>query len=385
MSVSLNMLNKATEKLLEGDLNLAHSYFNRARNEGVARVAVDLRFLTKNYLVYPLEYENAVRYFQCLLELNTLAKVDEVYKEEYCKALASFVDLKRLFLRSVSLFYFSDIAVCNAGSTVVKEILNLRDYVKENKNAIFNDDIFELKKYMPSVNLETLKMDFNMIEAFCLNLLLSYTAEQHSVYTGKKYSAVTVDYGYFYSTEVKARDQYYNYANIKPRLFLILGYEAYYDDFLQEYKEKLSEIKNFDCPKVLRAEVKKFVFLKDKSDESAKEFNKYAKLFEKDDNSRSSYIKSLLKLNPFARPFMGFYNAVFGFDYVGSFELDVYFPRKVYKGVCNMISCSTGWNLGTVRLLAIFFGGMLIGVFAYAVLAIAMKKGYYFGVNVEKH
>ena len=385
MAVSLSVLNTATQKLMEGNLELASSYFTRAIGEGVAATAVDLRFLTKNYLVYPLEYENATHYFACLQDLKGLAKTDEAYAEEYKKAVASLVDLKRLFLRSVALFYFSDIAVCSAGSVIVKEILALRNYLKENKNAILAEDVFEIKQYMPKVNWTKFATELGQIEAFCLNLLLSYTAEQHSVYTGKKYSAVTIDYGYFYSTEVSSRDTYYSYANVKPRLFLILGYEAYYDDFLQEYKDKLAELKGFDCPSVLREEVKKYVDLADKSDESAKEFKKYAKLFEKNDDSRDSFIKTMLKYNPFTKPFKKFYQAIFGIDSVGSFELDVYFPRKMYKGVCAMLSNAKGWKLETVRWTTILLCCFLVGLFGYAALAVGMKAGYYFGVNVEKH
>lgn len=384
MAVGFSILEQAANKMLEGDLAMASSYFDRARAEGIPSTIVNLRYLTKNYLVYPLEYEGATYYFDCLTALHKLVKHDEAYVEEYKRALATLVDFKRVFLRAVALFYFSDIAVCSTGSTVVKEIFSLYTFLKANKDSIALSDVYEIKTYLPTTNMQEFTTDLDKVIAFCLNLLLSYTAEQHSVYSGKKYSVTTIDYGYFYSTEVSARDQYYNYANIKPRLFLILGHEAYYYELLEEYKAKLAELHGFDSPTVLREELKKLINLKDKSDESAKAFIKYAKLFEKTDDSRDSYIKWMLKYNPFTKPFKGFYQALFGMDSVGSFELNEYFPRKMLTGVCTMISYAYGWKLETVRWATIFLGACFIGVLGYVALALAMKAGYYFGVNVEK-
>ena len=135
---------------------------------------------------------------------------------------------------------------------------------------------------------------------------------------------------------------------------------------------------------MLREELKKLVDLADKSDESAKAYIKYAKLFEKDDASRDSYIKTLLKYNPFTKPFKKFYQAIFGIDSVGSFELNEYFPRKMYKGVCTMISYAKGWSVETVRWATIFLACFVVGIIGYAALAVGMKTGHYFGINVEK-
>ena len=55
MAFSFVVLDKAMEKMLEGDLSMASSYLDRARAEGIPSSIVDLRYLTKNYLVYPLE------------------------------------------------------------------------------------------------------------------------------------------------------------------------------------------------------------------------------------------------------------------------------------------------------------------------------------------
>lgn len=384
MAVSLSVLDRASEKVLEGDLAMAGSYFERAKAEGVPQPIVSLRFLTTDYLVYPLEFTDSTEYFGYLRDFLDVVKADEGYVAEYQKALRTFIDFKRLFLRAVALFYFSNIAVCSAGSTVVKEIFALYKYLKNNREMIINDDVYAIKTYAPSTDMKKLSTDLLKVETFCLNLLLSYTAEQHSVYTGKKYSATTIDYGYFASTEVRSTDQYYNYANVKPRLFLILGYEAYYDELLREYKANLAQLHGFDSPKVLREELKKLINLEDKSDENAKKYIKYAKVFEKEDASRDSYIKTLIKLNPFARPFKKLYQATFGIDSVGSFELDEYFPRKMWKGVCAMLSAAKGWSIETVRWLTIFLGCLGVGVIGYIALAIAMKSGHYFGVNIEK-
>ncbi len=371
----------AQEKMLKGDYAAASAYYERARQEGVSSSVVDLRYLTKNYLVYPLEYENSGIYFDLLSELHGIAQRNEEYAKEYVSALKSLLDLKRLFLRSVSLFYFSDIAVCSEDSVVLREIAEIQRCIKVKKEDILEKDIYEIQKFVPSYNKKRFARHLNEIEAFCMNILLSYTAEQHSVYQGKRYSAKTVDYGYFYSTTVESHDDYYNYANIKPRLF-ILGYRAYYNDILAVYREKLKELGDFDSPKVLREELTNLIKYKDKSDESAKEFIRYAKLFVKNDTSQESYLDLLNKFNPFSK--LNFLNFIIDKRYIGSFELDVPFPRKRLSGVCSMISAGQGWHLDTTRWLTILVSCLGVGVFAYIGLAIAMRCGVYFGVTVEK-
>lgn len=383
MTASYGLLDIAKAKLLSGDYKLASSYYERALSEGVPSSVVSLRYLTKNYLVYPLEYETSVTYFDCVLNLRYIADKHQEYEEEYVAALRSLVDIKRMFLRSVSLFYFSDIAVCSWDSVIVREIAELQGYIRDHKQDILANDIYGIKKYLPQTDLRKLAYDLNAVEAFCMNILLTYTAEQHSVYQGKRYSALTVDYGYFYSTEIRSHDQYYNYANIKPRLHM-LGMEAYYDDMLAAYKNKLREMGGFDSPKVLREELTKLIEHKDKSDKSAKDFIVYAKLFEKQDYSRKSLFSTLNKFNPVAK--LNIMNLFLKKDYVGSFELDEYFPRKRFMGVCSMLSAGQGWQIDTVRWITLIlccFAGL--GVIAYLGLAVAVRMGYYFGVNIEKH
>lgn len=382
--MSLSVLNYAKSKILDGDFNMAASYYNRAIEEGVASCVVNLRYLTKEYLVYPLEYENSTRYFELIEELKDIAEQNPEYMDEYKKAVASLADIKRLFLRSLSLFYYSDILVSSADSIVLQEIPKIQIYIKNNKENWIKNDLFSFKKLVPRFDAKKFARDLNIIEAYCMNILLSYTAEQHSVYQGKRYSATTVDYGYFYSTTIRESDSYYNYANIKPRLFL-LGHEAYYHDIHEVYKEKLKEIGGFDSPKELRKELTYYATHKDKTDDSAKDFLRYAKHFEKSDSSRQSWFGDLFKISSKLNPMLKLnpLKAVIE-NNIGSFELNEYFPQKKVWGVCSMLAAGQGWKVDTVRYLMAFACLLIIGGFAYIGLAVAMKCGYYFGVSVEK-
>lgn len=382
--MSFDVLNYAKAKLLSGDFNMASSYYARAIDNGIEPCVVNLRYLTKEYLVYPLEYEDSSRYFELIKELHKIAQENTDYLEEYKLAVTSLADIKRLFLRSLSLFYYSDILVTPSDSVVLRQVAEIQRYIKVNKEELLNDDVYQFSKYVPKYNKKLFAKDLNTIEAYCMNILLSYTAEQHSVYLGKSINAYTVDYGYFYGTTVKESDRYYNYANVKPRLFL-LGYEAYYHDIHAVYKAKLKEIGHgFDCPKTLKKELTEYVEHKDKKDASAKDFIKYAKQFEKKDSSRQSFIGLLMKINKF-NPFLKIIpiDRLFK-DNVGSFELNEFFPQKKLWGVCSMLAAGKGWKVNTVRYFMILFGCLFIGVFVYLALAIAKQFGFYFGVNVEK-
>ena len=382
--MSLSTLNYAKAKLLDGDLSMASSYFRRALDEGIATCVVELRYLTKNYLVYPLEYENSVRYFELIEQLKDIAEHNPEYIEEYMLAASSLADLRRLFLRSLSLFYFSDILVSSPDSVVLNEITKIQIYIKENKEKLLSDDAFGLDQYVARFNKGKYARDLNVIEAYCMNILLSFAAEQHSVYQGKRYNALTVDYGYFSSTTITESDRYYNYANIKPRMFL-LGLEAYYYDLCSVYEEKLSEIGNFDSPKELRKELTIYITHKDNSDNSAKDFLRYAKQYEKTDSSKQSWFSSLYKISSTLNPLLKLnpLNLVLNKN-VGSFELNEYFPQKKVWGVCSMLAAGKGWSVDTVRYVMLFASCLYLGLFVYLGLAIAMKCGYYIGVNIEK-
>ncbi len=382
--MSLATLNYAKNKLLNGEFNIAASYYNKAIAEGIEPCVVNLRYLTKEYLVYPLEYEHSIRYFELLEELKSIAEENPDYESEYKLAAASLFDIKRLFLRSLSLFYFSDILVSSSDSVVLREITEIHRYIKENKDNLLENDVFGLKEYVHGFKKKQFARDLNIIEAYCMNILLSYAAEQHSIYQGKRYSAITIDYGYFYSTTINESDSYYNYANIKPRLFL-LGFEAYYHDLYKVYKEKLKEIGHFDSPKELRKELTYYTTHKDKKDSSAKDFLKYAKHFEKNDISRQSWFGSLKKISSTINPLLKLnpFNLMLN-NNIGSFELDAYFPQKKVWGVCSMLAAGKGWKVDTVRYVMLFAACLFVGIIAYTALAIAMKLGFYIGVTIEK-
>lgn len=383
--MSFPTLNYAKTKLLAGDYNMATSYYRRAEGEGVADCVINLRYLTKEYLVYPIEYENADFYFELLKELHKIAGLNAEYREEYVLALRSLLDLRRLFLRSLALFYYSDILVTSADSVIIREIAELQRYIAQNKEDILENDIYELERYVPKYNKKKFARDLNVIEAYSMNILLSYTAEQHSIYQGKSYDALTVDYGYFYSTTIAQRDRYYNYANVKPRIFM-LGRGAYYFELFDLFKKKTKELGNFDSPKELKKELTAYVMHKHKKDTSDKEFNQYAKHFEKADCSRVSAYTTLTEMAKKANPLLKLNPIdILMKNNVGSFELDEYFPQKKLLGVCSMLSVGKGWKVDTVRyIFAIFACFAGIGAVAYIALAMAKKMGIYFGVNVEK-
>ncbi len=380
------LLEQAKEKILFGDYDMATAYYNRARDEGIDSRVVDLRFFTKNYLVYPLEYEGSIAYFSHILTLKNIAEENQEYLPEYKKALESLLDVKALFLRAVSLFYFSDIEVCSSDSVVVKEILELQKVIEEHKDAFVVKDVYSIKKHIPHADLEKFKRDLEEIEIFCLNLLITYTAEQHSVYTGKKYSAISIDYGYFIDTQISSRNTYYKYANLKPRLSVI-GLGAYYQDYLNLYNEKSSRLRDFNSPTELKRHLTELVKHKSNLGNNLSDFRKYAERFEKQDSSRESYFGSLANISMKLNPLLKFnpFGKILDKRKICSFEIGNYFTRKKICGVCDMLSAGNGWSIDTVRALMIVGGCFVIGAFAYVGLAVAMKMDYYMGVKIEKH
>ena len=155
--------------------------------------------------------------------------------------------------------------------------------------------MYDIKRYCSGVDMSKFARELNIIEAYCMNLLLSYTAVQDQAYLGKTYSAHTIDYGYYAETTINSRDRYLNWAVLKPRVFVIGG-DAYYNDFLRDYQLKLQELSGFDSPKKLREELNVLVKHKYSKNGSNKEFFEYAKHFEKEDSSRSSYFSDMNKL-----------------------------------------------------------------------------------------
>ncbi len=381
--MSFQLLDQAKEYVLQGNFSLAKSCYQRAIDEGnIASEAVNLRYLTKNYLVYPLEYENSTEYFSLIEKLKNISDSNPVYVEEYKKALASLIDIKKIFLRSLSLFYYTDIEVCCTDSFVVKEIMCIYKYLNQNIPRLIDNNTFEIHKYFPKTNLKKFETDLKKVELFCLNLLISYTAVQHSVYNGKRYSAYSIDYGSFISTDIVARDSYINWADLKTRLS-VLGYEAYYHDYCREYKEKSAKIHGFNSAEELKEELTALLKHKAKHKEDEKDFNRYAKHFDKLSGSSESFLTTMAKINPMLKlylliPFMDKKRSC-------SFEPGNVFHRKMWLGVCDMISAGQGWSIDTVRWGMIGLSCFVVGVFIYFGLALAMKFGIYWGVNVEKY
>ncbi len=379
--VDFKILETANRKMLEGDFVLASSYYSRARSEGVADCVVNIRYLTKNYLVYPIEYENSTEFFEMLKELKILVEKNNDYREEYIRAISALVDIKRLFIRSLSLFYFSDIEVCGWGSVVVSQIGQLYTYIKNNIKNIILQDCYEIKEYLPHVSLQKLERDLEIISLYCLNLLLSYTGVQQSNYEGKRYSALTIDYGYFASTSIRAHDTYSTCATMQPRMFL-LNLEAYYDDYEQEFHNKMNCLK-IDSPKQLKKDLIYYIKKKCKTDKNEKEFLTYLKQFEKNDYKRDSFVQFWNKFNIWKKldPMTLLYDK----NTVCCFELDVYYTRKKIWGVCDMLSVGQGWSLDTVRFFMLILGCWGVGFFAYIGLAIMKKLNIYPNVHIKKH
>ena len=390
--MSVSLLDYAKAKLLEGDLSMATAYYTRAIDEGIAPCVVNLRYLTKEYLVYPIEYEDSTRYFELLKELRELARVNPEYINEYRLAVNSLIDIRRLFLRSLSLFYYSDILVSSRDSVVLKEIFEFLFYLKGNKEILTSEEVYGFHQYVPNYNEKKFENDLNMLEVYCLNIALSYTAQQHSLYQGKRYSATTIDYGYFYSTTVTEYDSYYKCANLKPRLFL-MGAQAYYYDWLNEYESKRKALGDFNSPKELRKELTHYVRREKVKDDSDKDFVKYAKQFEKNDISRDSWFKMQNEFGENINPLLKLMNKTklvkktTGALYennVGSFEIKDVFTQKKFLGVCSMLAAGKGWKVDTVRFVTVLSSLLVVGLLVYGGLAIAMKSGYYFDVTVEK-
>ncbi len=382
MSNSFNLLDQAKEYLLRGNYSVAASYFSRAKTEGnIPEAIVDLRYLTKNHLVYPLEYENSTAYFELIKEIKNVADSNPEYASEYKKALFSLADIKRMFLRAVSLFYYTDIEVCEWGSVVLKEILNLYIYLDKNKKSITDNDIYGWNKYLPNINLKQIEAELTKVELFCLNMLITYTAVQSTTYEGKKYNAYTIDYGSFICTDIVSHDVYRSFASIKCRLS-VLGYAEYYHDYCRDFKEKTSRLPNFNCSDELQREITALLKHKAHSSANEKEFLLYAKQFEKQIGASESYLTMMTKFNPLLKlylklPFIDKKRCC-------SFDVGNVFHRKMLFGVCDMISAGKRWSIDTVRWGMIGLSCFIIGVFIYFGLAIAMKSGYYWGVDVEE-
>lgn len=380
--MNLALLDTAKQKYINGEEKLAQAFYERAIDEGVPNDIVVMRKITREYLIFPLDFADGDEYFSLLFKVKELSHSND-FKEEYRKALQSLLNIKKMFLREISIYYFSELAVCYGNSLIVKHIHELFLYLDNHIDDIIKNDCYEIKYNIPNADLNKLKIDLLKIKAFCLNILLSYSAAQDSAYIGTTYHAHTYDYGWYSSTDISSTDDYAKWAVIKPRLNMI-GLDAYYDEYLAAYKAVVKEVNqytSFDSPKELQKEIIKLVQYKKSKDVTDKDFYKIAKRIEKSDSSRNSFVKTMAKFN-YVYWLTG--GKAFKFDQVGSFELDTYFTRKKIWGVCDMISCGSHWSLDTVRWLTL--GLFMFGAPIYLILGIAMKFGFYLpNITVEKH
>lgn len=389
--MNLSILDTAKQKYINGDEKLATAFYEKASKEGVPPEIVCMNKVTRGYLVLPLESDFVIGYFGWLFGMKDLAKENEEYKAEYIKALGSLLNIKKLFLRELSIYYFSEIAVCYTESRIVNSIHLLYDYLHKHLEEIIENDCYDIKYYIPSADLNKLRFDLTKIKAYCLNILLSYCAVRDSYSAGTTYNAYTYDFGTIANTEVYAHENIRTSSVLKPRMNMI-HLDAYYDEYLSEFNTLTAELNkhgSFNSPKELRNELTYLIDYKYKrsKDPSDKEFYKIAKRLEKKDSGRDSFMKTMAKLTIIWKPlYDAMYKSLFGMDEVGSFELDTYFTRKKLFGVCDMISCATHIEVATVRWLMSFAGCCGIGVVVYLVLAVAMKFGFYLpSITIEKH
>ncbi len=382
--MNLSLLETAKQKRINGEHKLAQAFYERAINEGVPSDIVTLRKITSDYILFPLDFTDADNYFDLLFKLKHLSNNND-YKEEYIKAINSLLNIKTLFLREISLYYFSELAICYGNSLIVKNIYELFVYIHKNIDDIVDKDCYEIKVNIPNANMKQFKIDLLKIKAFCLNILLSYTAAQDSQYTGTTYHAHTYDYGWYSSTSISSTDDYATWAIIKPRLNMI-GLDAYYNEYLEEYKATVNEINKyitFNSPKELRNEIVALGIKKGKKGSSESNFYILAKRFSEHDISRMSFLSVAEKFNYLYWLSKPFKKRIYKKSDVGSFELKTYFTRKKIWGVCDMISCGSHWHIDTVRWLMVGF--FMFGVPIYLILGLAMSLGFYLpNITIEK-
>ncbi|MBQ3013798.1 MAG: hypothetical protein IJD75_01505 [Clostridia bacterium] len=381
---SFAVLNSAQQKILEGDESTALSFYARAHADNVPAAAVALHKVTKGYMLLAMGEYSPVQFFEALKTLKIAAASSEAAKAEYVIALGALLNIHELFLRDIAIHYFCDISVSSWGSPYAKSLDALQHYLYFKMDEITEKDCYEIKRYLPDGNLKKLRRDLKKITAYCLNMLLMYVGIKSTQYTGKTYHATTMDFGDYYLTEVKARDNYSSNASVMTRMHFIQK-EAYYDDYLQRFNEICDEIK-FSCQTELRKEVTRLVDRKPSGQPDEKDFFKYAKRMEKEDLEQLSYFSLFGRLNPFYFMIKPILKICLGAGEVGSFELDNPFNRKRWLGVCNMIAWANNWSIEMVRVLMLIASCCCVGVFAYIGLFISMKAGTYLpNLSVTKH
>ena len=381
---TFSVLNNAQKKLLDGDESTALSYYTRAYSEGIPAAAVDLHKMTKGYMLLAMREYSPVHFFEHLEKLKHSAAANENVKREYVIALQALLNIRELFLRDIAVNYFCEISTCSWGSPYAKSLDALQHYLYHKTDEITEKDCYEIKTYLPTADLKNLRCDLKKITAYCLNMLLMYVGVKSTQYTGKSYHATTMDFGNYYLTEVKARDNYSSNASVMSRMHFIQK-EAYYDDYLQRFNEVCQNV-GFSCQEELRKEVTRLVDRKPSKHPNEEEFFKYAKRMEKEDAEQLSYFSLFGRLNPFYFMIKPILKVCLGAGEVGSFALDNPFNRKRWLGVCTMIAWANNWSIEMVRVLTIIAGCCCFGIFAYLGLYIAMKAGFCLpNLDVTKH
>lgn len=382
--MNLTLLDTAKKKIIEGNAETADSFYIRAMSEGIPTSIVDIHRMTNGHLFLAMDMYSPAKFFEGLDELKGISKTSPEIEAEYKKALTDLLNIRTLFLREIALLYFDEIAI-SSSANFSRSILDMFYYLEKEMDEIVDKDKYGVKEYFPNCDFKRFKQELLKVEAYCLNLLLMYTARKHTYRTGKTYYASTFDFGDYMYTEVNARDNYSSVASVMPRLKLV-GLEAYYNDYKTRFEEITKQIGGgFSSPEELKSEITRLVDRKDPKNDAEKDFYAYSKVFEKEDIERRSFFKLTGKLNPFyfmLKPIMKY---AFGTDQVGSFDPDVVFTRKKMLGVCHMLSLANNWDIDTVRAIMIVAGCLVVGAFAYVALFISMKVGFYLpNITVDK-
>ena len=382
---SYNILNEARHQFVTNEVTLAHANYSRALSTGVPEGIINLHRMTKGYMYLPMAEISPLYYFEYLEQAKREADENVQYKNEYRIALETLVRIKDMFLRDIALNYFCEVCTTPWRSNYGKSLDELYLYINRNINDIVDNDRFALRAYIPNYNMNQLRYDLKVIQAYCLNLLLMYTTSKSTVYEGKKYTASTVVYDNFAYTQVSSHDTYSHNAMARPRLHQ-LSKEQYYPDCLQAFNQLKKEL-NISPEADLRKEISRLVDRKHPKNDTEKEYFKYAKNLAKDDPERQSFY------NTFGRLYPGYQTIVkpilklcWGVDQVGKFELDQPFTRKRFLGVCNMLAWANDWSVEMVRTVMFISCLMIVGIFAYFGLFIAMKAKFFLtNFSVEKH
>ena len=371
---TIPFLKTAKQKIMEGDTDLAYSFYGRALAENIPQAIVKLHQITKGYTLLSMCDSSPIAYFEYLKQFKKIVDNNETYKQEYLLALRSLLNLRELFLRDISINYFSEISTCSWSSSYAYSLNDVATYLESHLEEIVDLDCYGLSTYIPESDLNQFRTDLEKIIAYSLNMLLMYVGVKNTTKTGKSYYSVGMDFGSYYVSEIKSRDTYSSNAVVMPRLHFI-NLDAYYDDYLARFNA-LCEKLNFSSQAELKKEVSRLVDRRNPKDEEEKEFFNYAKLMAKEDLERLSYFTLFGSLNPFYGMIKPILKFCLGSQEVGSFELDNPFNRKRWLGVCNMIAWANNWSIETVRAIMLIASCFGIGVIVYLGLALAIKTGY---------